>query len=279
METRSSSPELLAGGVRITDAEWPGVVATLDDHHRVAVNGKGSRYFLQTLCVADGKSLWAGTMYGSRTSLLKAASKVSDHAPSALSGLPEKPRDCMAEFQAAAQARFDAFDLTDWRRSDYLWTLQTWHHVESYSFAGRSHSYDWLRLVVTPGRHSLMLQIAFMGGEWSPLLWAETPAQLAALLRVDPVPMARGAASLVENCPDLSEAWGRALAQGSVLAALHALPDHLDQLDLPELPERPALRSDGLKRSVRRSAASGRKGQGRDGQSPKASRRRAGGKL
>lgn len=255
----------LRGDARMSDPDWPGVLCTVGSDYRVAMNGKGNRYALQKRCIGPSarEVAWVGPMYATRSALLKAAAAVVEQGARADFGFPESPRDCMADFRASAKARADAFEATDWRRHDYRWSLWTWRQFGDYGFNGSlgGGKYDWLRLIVTPERKSLMLQFSYLHSDWAVLLEAETPAAMARALSRDPVRVASGAALALENLDDFAEAWREVLFQGHVLAALQAVPDDLADLDLPDMPERPSTLRHPV-RSARRVAPAGRAGDG-----------------
>ena len=264
-------PAVLPSDARMTDDDWPGVVCMVGEGHRVALNEKANRYALQSRCDDDGRSLWLGTggFFATATALRKAAARIGLECERVASGLPESPRDVLSEFREAAKAAADAWRATDTRRHDYGWTVQTVRHVEAYAMNPDAppHRYDWLRLIVTPERQ-VMLQAAWMGSTWGAVVMADTPRQLAALLRRDVVP-------LLSSSPcddDGAELWLQGLADGSILAMVERLPDDVRDLDLPDMPARPKpLWASG--RPVGRSAASGRASAPRGASVPETSRK------
>ena len=271
---RGEAAAVLPSDARMSDEHWPGVVCMLGQSHRVAVNHKCNRYALQSLHEHDGRVIWVSTLFASASALRKGAARFGVDASGV--DLPNKPADALAEFREAAQAAADAWKATDTRGHGYAWTLDTLHHVDSYQPANPDlfpHSWDWLRLIVTPDPDRVLtLQASAYGSQWLPVVFAESPAKLRALLRRDPVPVLQGASEMFVALGDMGELWFDGLRSGRVAAMVAALPEDLADLDLPDMPERPKpLHASG--RPVRRSAGAGRASATRAGRRPKASRK------
>ena len=264
-------PAVLPSDARMTDDDWPGVVCMVGEGHRVALNTKATRYVLQSLCDDDGRVLWLNTggLCASASAVRKAAARIGPEAERATVGLPDRPRDALAEFREAAQAAAYAWKARDTTGHDYAWSLATLHHVEAYqpNLDALPHRYDWLRLIVTP-QNKWLLQSAWMGSTWNGVVIGDSRSQLAAHLR-------RKFVSLLPSSSlhhDVEELWLQGLADGSILALVERFQDDLGELDLPELPARPQpLWSSG--RPVRRSARPGRATTTQRGQTPETSRK------
>ena len=270
--TARAMPDVLPSDARMTDDDWPGVLCTLGESYRIALNHKCNRYALQSLHEMDGRVIWASTLFASASALRKGAARFGVDASGV--DLPNKPQDALAEFREAAKAAADAWKATDTRGHAYAWTLDTLAHVDDYQPSNPDlspHCWDWLRLILTPDR-VLTLQASVYGSYWVPVVFAESPAKLAALLRRDLVPVLAGAREMFVAVGEMGELWFDGLRSGRVAAMVANLPDDLADLDLPDMPERPQpLHASG--RPVRRSAGAGRSSATRGGRRPKASRK------
>lgn len=123
MSTQSSRALTYQASTRMSDDNYSGVLRRLGDDRRLVVNPAGTRYALQELAQADGRSFWAGTSYASLSNLLgKWGYEVSGLAD-ACGDLPDDPAFASPDLQAARQSVLDAFAATDWRRDDYALVL------------------------------------------------------------------------------------------------------------------------------------------------------------
>lgn len=236
-------PAVLPSDARLSDNDWPGVVWMISDEMRVALNVKGNRYALQTCVESESGPIWVGALYSTASSLLNALAKTAPERAREAVALPESPRDVLAEFREAAKAAADAWQALDTRRDDYAWVLRKLWQVEPFQpsnpdLAGQG--FYWLRLIVTPDRQ-FMLQSSVYGSHWFAVVVADTPCQLAAVLRRDPVPVQFSAAQCFEALEWMAELWREALCNGRALSLLNGVSGDFDALDLPEMPERPPI--------------------------------------
>lgn len=101
----------LRGHERMSDNDWPGVVARLSHGWRIAVSGNGSGYRLQQLTVQDGKLIWWPV--GGRSLPAKLIAEWSHKVPGlaeAFASLPADPRETVSELieaNADLQERVD----------------------------------------------------------------------------------------------------------------------------------------------------------------------------
>lgn len=279
MERQTPSPETASGALpavlpsdaRLSDDDWPGVVVILSDDLRVSVNHKGNRYALQSRGWIEGKAAWSGPMFASATRLRAGAAQRSMDLQGGAASIPEKPGDALAEFRAASKAAQDAWAARDHSRHSYAWVLRTFERVEPHPLGveGLEHREEWLRVIVCPDDQAIMLQFSFHGAKWEPLLVADTPAQMAKLLRDWPVPVMWSAQRALEYCDEYAESWRALLAEGRLLGFIEGLPGEVEEMGLPDLPARPQPRH----APVRATERAGRKGTPRAGRRPKAKRK------
>lgn len=269
-------PAVLPADARLSDDEWPGVVVALSDDVRVAVNHKCNRYALQRRCWFEGKPAWAGPMYASATRLRAAAAKISPEIERGAASIPEKPGDALAGFRACAKAASDAWAARDITGHGFAWVLASFYRDDPHplDLPELCEVDEWLRVIVAPNDHAIMVQMSVYGSTWSPVVHAETPAQLAKLLDQSRVPVTRDAFEALERCDEYAESWCDVLADGVLLGFIEGLPGEVEEMGLPDLPERPQP----LHGPVRPSERAGPKLKLRAGRRPKASHkaRRAG---
>lgn len=284
MERQSPAPETASGALpavlpadaRLSDDEWPGVVVALSDDVRVAVNHKGNRYALQSRGWYEGKPAWAGPMYASATRLRAAAAMISPEIERGAASIPEKPSDALAGFRVCAKAARDAWAARDITGHGFAWVLASFYRDDPHPLGLPEFARfeEWLRVIVAPNDHAIMVQMSVCGSTWSPVVFAETPAQLAKLLDQSRVPVTRDAFEAFEHCDEYAESWREILLDGVLLGFIEGLPGEVEEMGLPDLPERPQP----LHGPVRSSERAGRKLRERAGRRPKASHkaRRAG---
>lgn len=209
----------LSSAARMSQADWPGVVAVTASGWRVAVNAKGSRYALQSSFLGpDGVEVWAGRSYASRAKLLAAGVGV-DGLAEACEGLPEDPAQAVPALQAARAALLDQFALSDWRLEGYPRTV--WREGN-------------LRVIVSPcGTHYRGQFRAFDEGSEGPEMvghwqcrWSAPSTWLLALRMAAQVLNFRDVRGL--SSPETFE------------ACLGHLPENAIDGDWPKMPHRPA---------------------------------------
>ena len=105
--------------VRMSDADYAGVMAQVNETCRVVVNPAGTRYAVQIGSTLDGETVWAGQSYGTLSKLLEKQAPQVQGLANACMGLPELPDAALPDLQDQRRELLDGFKGTDWRRDDY----------------------------------------------------------------------------------------------------------------------------------------------------------------
>jgi hypothetical protein len=220
----------LSVSVRMSDADYPGVVAHLGPLWRLSVDMACKRYTLQTCVQTDEGARWVTAGGRSPSTLPKLLAKfgaVVDGLADACNGLPQDPAQALPEFAASRRALVQAFTATDWARDD---------------FAGEIDREGPWRVVVTPAGDLYQLQwcVAETVGtglaRWRVVCASPEPSELVAFARA-------GA------CPPLRASTARKLVAG--LCA--RLPSRASVVRSAALPARPLTLSEARrKRSAQR---------------------------
>lgn len=113
----------LPAWARMTDADYPGVVAYLSQEWRLVVSWNGKRYALQQLGQTDAGPLWVPAG-GGRTpgTLAGIVAKFGGRVPglaAVCESLPDQPAQAAPLFVARSDARQAAFEARDVRRAAY----------------------------------------------------------------------------------------------------------------------------------------------------------------
>lgn len=113
---------VLGAGVRMSDADYPGVVRQVNSTWRIVADMDCQRYVLQTVFEAGGVSRWAVPRGRCPNTVDKIVAKFGADVPglaAAFHDLPDDPAEAQPMFAASRRGQASAFDLTDWRRASY----------------------------------------------------------------------------------------------------------------------------------------------------------------
>jgi hypothetical protein len=112
----------LPGAVRMSDADYPGVVRQFGPDWRLVVSSDGKRYTLQQRVPTDAGAAWVSAGGKSPSTLDRIAAKYAaqvDGLAALCARLHPDPAAGLPQFVAAVRARDAAFQARDVRRSDY----------------------------------------------------------------------------------------------------------------------------------------------------------------
>lgn len=113
----------LSASARMTDADWPGVVAQLAPDWRLVVSSDGKRYALQQLGQTDAGPLWLPAGGGrSPGTLARIVAKYGERVAGLAAlceSLPDDPSEALPGFVWSVAARDVLYKLRDVRRSAY----------------------------------------------------------------------------------------------------------------------------------------------------------------
>lgn len=112
----------LSAYVRMSDADYPGVMRRLSSDWRLSVSMDGRRYRLQRVAADVAGRPWVSPPHLSASSLSKLLRKgaaLVDGLAQACEGLPDDPAQACPSLTASHNALLLAFQARDMRRADY----------------------------------------------------------------------------------------------------------------------------------------------------------------